>query len=101
MFEWPIRWRFGLVEGLSWINRVTYIEQQELDQKPFKSSNLLNYIDYTLDLNLGDIFRGQFLKQLWLGYSIQHRSGIFSTAQHFSRINGGSNYQSVYLQFHL
>jgi outer membrane protein len=100
MFKWPIRWRFGLAEGLSWINRVTYIEQQELDRKPFKSSNLLNYIDYTIDFYLGDIFGGEFIKHLWLGYSIHHRSGIFSNSQQFSRINGGSNYQSVYLQYH-
>jgi outer membrane protein len=101
MFKWPIRWRFGLGEGLSWINRVTYIEQQELDRKPFKSSNLLNYIDYTIDFYLGDIFGGDFMKQLWLGYSIHHRSGIFSRSQQFSRINGGSNYQCFYLQYHL
>jgi len=101
MFKWPIRWRFGLGEGLSWINRVTYIEQQELDRKPFKSSNLLNYIDYTIDFYLGDIFGGDFMKHLWLGYSIHHRSGIFSRSQQFSRINGGSNYQCFYLQYHL
>jgi len=100
MIKWPIRWRIGLGEGLSWINRVTYIEQQELDRKPFKSSNLLNYIDYTIDFYLGDIFGGEFVKHLWLGYSIHHRSGIFSRSQQFSRINGGSNYQCFYLQYH-
>jgi len=86
MIKWPIRWRIGLGEGLSWINRITYIEQQELDRKPFKSSNLLNYIDYTIDFYLGDIFGGEFIKHLWLGYSIHHRSGIFSKSQQFSRI---------------
>jgi outer membrane protein len=100
MIKWPIRWRFGLGEGLSWINRVTYIEQQELDRKPFKSSNLLNYIDYTIDIYLGDIFGGELMSHLWLGYSIHHRSGIFSKSQQFSRINGGSNYQCFYLQYH-
>jgi outer membrane protein len=100
MIKWPIRWRFGLGEGISWINRVTYIEQQELDRKPFKSSKLLNYIDYTVDFYLGDIFGSEFMKHLWLGYSIHHRSGIFSRSQQFSRINGGSNYQCFYLQYH-
>jgi outer membrane protein len=100
MIKWPIRWRIGLGEGLSWINHITYIEQQELDRKPFKSSNLLNYIDYTLDFYLGDIFGGELMSHLWLGYGIHHRSGIFSKSQQFSRINGGSNYQCFYLQYH-
>jgi outer membrane protein len=100
MIKWPIRWRIGLGEGLSWINHITYIEQQELDSKPFKSSNLLNYIDYTIDFYLGDIFGGELMSHLWLGYSIHHRSGIFSKSQQFSRINGGSNYQCFYLQYH-
>jgi outer membrane protein len=100
MIKWPIRWRIGLGEGFSWINRITYIEQQELDRKPFKSSNLLNYIDYTIDFFLGDIFGGELMQHLWLGYSIHHRSGIFSNSQQFARINGGSNYQCFYLQYH-
>ena len=100
IIKWPVHWRFGLGEGFSWINRITYIEQQELDRKPFKSSNLLNYIDYTIDFYLGDIFGGEFMKHLWLGYSIHHRSGIFSNSQQFARINGGSNYQCFYLQYH-
>jgi len=40
------------------------------------------------------------MKHWWLGYSIHHRSAIFESAQHFGRIKGGSNFQSVYLQWH-
>jgi outer membrane protein len=49
---------------------------------------------------MGDIFRAESIKGLWLGYSIHHRSGIFTTSSAFGRIKGGSNYQTVYLQYH-
>jgi MipA family protein len=97
---WPFRWRFGFVEGLSYINRITYIEQREMDRKNYQASNLLNYLDYTLDIDLGYFLGGTFFEDLWLGYSVHHRSGIYGTAQQFGRINGGSNYPSIYLQKH-
>ena len=97
---WPIRWRIGFVEGISYVNEITYIEQKEMDRKDYQASNLMNYLDYTLDIDLGYIFGGEIFRELWLGYSIHHRSGIYGTAQQFGRINGGSNYPSIYLQKH-
>jgi outer membrane protein len=100
IINWPIRWRLGFVEGLSYITEVTYIEQQEMDRKEYQASNLLNYLDYNLDIDLGYFFSGDLFQDLWIGYSIHHRSGIFGTAQQFGRINGGSNYPSIYIQKH-
>jgi len=97
---WPFRWRLGFVEGISYINRITFIEQEEMDRKNYRASNLLNYLDYTIDIELGQFFGGDIFNELWLGYSIHHRSGIYGTAQQFGRINGGSNYPSIYLQKH-
>lgn len=88
-----------MAEGISYVNEVTYIEQTEMDEKGYRSSNLLNYLDFTLDLHLGDIF-GEKLDDLWLGYSIHHRSAIFESSSRFGRIKGWSNYNSVYLQWH-
>ena len=51
-------------------------------------------------MNLGDIFRSEALQNLWVGYSIHHRSGIFQTSSAFGRIRGGSNYNTFYLQYH-
>jgi outer membrane protein len=70
-----------------------------MEEKGYKPSHLLNYLDFSLDVHLGDIF-GKNLNRLWLGYSIHHRSAIFETSSRFGRIKGGSNYSSVYLQFH-
>lgn len=99
-FTWPVRWRFGAAEGLSYTSQITYIERTELEAKGYRPSKLLNYLDFTLDINLGDIFSSSSLKNTWFGYSIHHRSGIFETGSQFGRIKGGSNYTTFYLQHH-
>ena len=97
--EWPVKWRFGVAEGLSYIDNISYIEQSEMDRKGYEPSNLLNYLDFSFDVNLGDLFNHKPLDKVWLGYSLHHRSAIFENASQFGRIKGGSNYNTVYLQF--
>jgi len=97
--NWPVRWRFGLAEGLSYISDVSYIEASEMERKGYRPSELMNYIDFSLDINLGDIFNVNALNETWIGYSIHHRSAIFESASQFGRIKGGSNYNTVYVQF--
>ncbi len=92
--------RIGLAEGLSYVNRITYIEQQEMDEKGYRASNLLNYLDFSIDVDLGSVFNSSAWENVWLGYGIHHRSGIFETSSAFGRIKGGSNYTSFYLQYH-
>lgn len=97
--EWPVKWRFGAAEGLSYISNITYIEQSEMDRKGYEPSNLLNFLDFSFDVNLGDLFNHKPLDNVWFGYSLHHRSAIFESASQFGRIKGGSNYNTVYLQF--
>lgn len=98
--NWPFQWRLGFAEGLSYAREITNLEQREMDQKEYRASNLLNFIDITVDFNLGDLFRVKALRPLWLGYSLHHRSAIFETSSAFGRIKGGSNYNTFYLQYH-
>ncbi len=97
---WPIRWRIGAAEGFSYLNHITYIERTGFEQKGYEPVKFLNYLDWSYDFNVGDIL-GKSLEQLWFGYSVHHRSGIYEAAQHFGRVNGGSNYYSFYLQWDL
>jgi outer membrane protein len=100
-FDWqPVVWRFGAAEGLSYVKDVPYVERQSMYDKDYRPSELLNYLDFSLDISLGHLFKVKSIEDLWLGYSIHHRSGIFSTSSAFGRISGGSNYNSVYLQYH-
>ncbi|MGR5129940.1 MipA/OmpV family protein [Photobacterium swingsii] len=97
--NWPVKWRLGVAEGLSYVTDVTYIERTELADKGYETSKLLNYIDLSLDVNIGDLINNRSLDNVWLGYSMHHRSAIFEQASQFGRIKGGSNYNTVYLQF--
>jgi len=65
------------------------------------TSNLLNSLDFSVGVNLGDLFFRESIKSTWLGFNIHHRSGIFSNSAQFGRVTGGSNYPSLYLQMHL
>lgn len=97
-FKWPVHWRFGFAEGLSYASDVTYIEKNDDPDNP--GSKILNYLDFSLDVNLGDLTDVNALNQVWLGYSIHHRSAIFESSSMFGRSKGGSNYNTVYLQWH-
>jgi outer membrane protein len=98
--KWPIDWRLGAAEGISYVKEITNLEQREMDNKGYRASNLLNFIDVSIDLSVGDLFGANKLRDLWLGYSLHHRSAIFETSSAFGRIKGGSNYNTLYLQYH-
>ena len=96
----PVRVRLGWAEGISWVADIPQRERENLEEKGYTPSQLLNYMDPSIDINLGDILPGDALDGLWFGYYIHHRSAIFESSQQFGRIKGGSNFQSLYLQLH-
>lgn len=99
-FTWPFCWRFGVAEGLSFADNISYIEQAEMDEKGLEASRWLLYLDFSFDIELDSFFKANLFDNLWLGYSLHHRSGIFGSSSMFGDIKGGSNYNSVYLQYH-
>ncbi len=90
--------RLGAGEGFSYINSVTYIERLDAEPKGYTTSNLNFYLDLSVDLGLG--FIGESFKDLWIGAAVHHRSSVFEQSSLFGRIKGGSNYNTVYLQWH-
>lgn len=98
--NWPVHWRIGLAEGLSYSETVSDLEQREMDAKGYRSSKLMNYIDVTADFSLGDVFSAKTLNDVFLGIGVHHRSSIFEASSAFGSIKGGSNFNSVYLQYH-
>ena len=99
-FKWPFIWRLGFAEGMSYATDPPYIERVEMEANGYRPSELMNYLDVSLDFSLGELFRVDSMKNLWLGWTLHHRSGIFQTSSSFGRIKGGSNYNCVYLQYH-
>lgn len=99
-FDWSVRTRLGFAEGISYSTKISHIEAKNMEEKGYQPSKLMNYLDFSLDVNVGDIFSNAKLDNLWVGYSLHHRSGIFTTSSAFGRIKGGSDYNSLYLQWH-
>lgn len=96
----PVRFRVGLAEGISFVTDVPYIEQEKNKKGGYDTSRLMNYLDVSVDCNVGDLFRHEKLDDLWFGVAIHHRSALFESSQIFGRIHGGSNITSLYLQYH-
>jgi len=59
---------------------------------------LLLYLDPTIDINIGDVFKVSKLRETYVGFGASHRSGIFGTARLFNSVNGGSNYIYGYVE---
>lgn len=94
-FEWTafpwndsVRTRVGFGEGISMVNEITYSENIRRMGKG--SKKLLNYLDFSLSLNVADLGRitqlkklfendWEWLEETWLVGNVSHRSGIRGT----------------------
>ena len=94
------KWRVGLGTGFSYAAKVSYIEEVEMAKKGYENIKWLLYMDFSLEMNLGELFHLGAMDDIWLGYSLHHRSGIFGTSSMFGRIKGGSNYNTISMQYH-
>lgn len=99
-FPWSHRvdTRFGFGFGISYANRVPWTEVSSQAERERPTSKLLNYLDPTIDVNVGDIFGGERWKKTYFGLGISHRSGIFASSRLLGSVNGGSNYIYAYLE---
>ncbi len=87
-FWWDdhLRTKFGIGEGLSFVDRITYSETVRRDGRGSKRA--LNYLDISLSLNARDlaglarvdeVFGADLesLENTWLVLNVSHRSGVF------------------------
>lgn len=99
-FPWSsrVKTRLGMGVGVSLAQRAPYIEasSQALDGKP--TSRMLNYLDPTLDVSLGDLIGSRALKDTFIGVGVSHRSGIFGSSRLLGNVSGGSNYLYSYVE---
>jgi len=99
-FGFPVPVRIGLAEGISYTARISYIERGDVEETADRPSNLLNYLDLSVGVDLGRLSGSRVLEGTWLGVGVHHRSGIFESSSVFGGTRGGSNYQTLYLQYH-
>ncbi len=99
-FPWQdrIKTRLGMGMGVSMAQHVPYQEVGSQAAQGDQTSRLLNYLDPTLDVSLGDLIGSRPLKDTYIGLGVSHRSGIFKSSRLLGNVNGGSNYIYTYLE---
>ena len=93
---WANRVRVGFGEGISYTSDVVYTERLEAAQEHDFNSKFLNYLDVSLDLSVGRLIQYKAFDEVYLGWGLKHRSGIFGLINNVRR--GGSNYNTVYIE---
>lgn len=89
------RIRFGFGEGASYTSDILSVEQLEGNAED-KKSYFLNYIDLSLDFDLGKLITYKPMHGAYVGWALKHRSGIFGLINGVTK--GGSNYNVVYIE---
>ncbi len=99
-FPWSdyVRTRVGFGAGLSLAFQVPYVEVRDQARRDRGTSRLLNYLEPTIDVNLGDVVRVKALDDTYAGVGVSHRSGIFGQSRALGNVNGGSNYIYLYVE---
>ena len=90
------RVRVGFGEGISYTSAIIYTEYKEALDEDDHNSNWLNYIDFSVDFDLGRLVTYKPLHGTYVGWAIKHRSGIYGLINNVN--NGGSNYNTFYLE---
>ncbi|MBU1989257.1 hypothetical protein KJ691_00785 [bacterium] len=88
--------RIGFGEGVSYTNSILYTEYLEALPKNGNNSKYLNYIDFSLDLDAGRLFRYKPLYETFMGFGVKHRSGVYGLINNVKK--GGSNYICFYVE---
>ena len=99
-FPWRdrVKTRLGFGAGVSLAQRVPYIEASSAGPGSKPSSRVLQYLDPSLDISLGDLIGSRALKETYIGFGVSHRSGIFGASRLLGSVNGGSNYIYGYVE---
>ena len=94
----PMRWFIG--EGISWSERVPYVEGRETRRlSNERDSQLMNYLNIGFDFRVGDLVGNKSLNNLRLGLADSHRSGIYKKVKWFNHTQGGSNFITLFLEY--
>ena len=89
--------RVGLGEGGSYtFGHIANVERVEARENSDNNSNYLNYLEVSFDYDLGRLMGVKSLQELYLGYALKHRSGIYGLINNVRR--GGSNYNMLTLE---
>jgi outer membrane protein len=102
-FPWGerVRTRLGFGVGVSYAQQVPFVELRDQLARGRSSSRLLNYLDPSIDISVGDLIGVKSLRDTFVGLGVSHRSGIFGTSRLLGNVNGGSNYIYSYVEWQM
>jgi len=86
------RVRFGLGEGISYTSGILWSEYKEAKNEGDNTSKFLNYMDLSIDFDLGKLVKYKPLEDTYIGWTLKHRSGVFGL---YGGVYGGSNYNTI------
>ena len=95
---WSNRIRLGAGEGISIAQEIPVVElvdAENIDGTHKPTAKVLNYLDLSIDLDVGRLIHVKSIEELYLGYTLKHRSGVFGL---FNGVHGGSNYNMITLE---
>ena len=100
-FPWSdrVRTRIGFGAGVSFAQRVPFVEARDQARRGQSTSRVLNYLDPSIDISVGDLIGSRALKETYFGFGTSHRSGIFGSSRLLGNVNGGSNYIYTYVEW--
>jgi outer membrane protein len=100
-FPWSdrVRTRIGMGAGVSLAQRVPFVEARDQARREQNTSRVLNYLDPSIDISVGDLIGSRALKETYFGFGASHRSGIFGASRLLGNANGGSNYLYTYIEW--
>ena len=90
------RVRFGFGEGGSYTSAILAVERADAQAYNDNNSHYLNYLDVSLDDDLGRLSGLESLKEMYVGLLLKHRSGIFGLVNNVR--HGGSNHVGFYIE---
>jgi len=90
------RVRLGFGEGGSYTSGILQVERDDAEAYSDNNSHYLNYLDVSVDFDVGKLIRLQTLKEFYAGVLLKHRSGIFGLINNVR--HGGSNHVGFYLE---
>ncbi len=93
---WGNRIRLGAAEGASYAWGVPMVEQVEANENSDNNSHFLNYLEVSLDFDVGRLLHVTPLRDTYLGWTLKHRSGIYGLINSVHR--GGSNYNMLHIE---
>lgn len=93
---WDNTLRLGVAEGVSYAFEIPIIEKIEAQENEDHNSRFLNYLEVSLDFDVGKLLHVKALESTYFGYTLKHRSGIYGAINSVKR--GGSNYDMIHIE---